>query len=164
MTLPIRDLYTESQLPVVLNISLPPGLLGHPRSCTFPQSYTPESQLPVILNISLPPGIILDLKPEPQLPVVLNVSLPPGLFHGLRQMSQALSSCYPQHWAPKTHTLTSESGPNVTPTMVQSRLLFLGACQQDKARTASPDGSPHQSDHRWVCHPVDIILDWYEKL
>ena len=44
-----------------------------------------------------------------------------------------------------TNTLIFESGPNVTPTMAQSRLLLPGACQQGEARAASPDGSLHQS-------------------
>ena len=43
MTLSIQDLYTESQLPIVLDISLPPGLiLGHPRS----QARAPASRCP----------------------------------------------------------------------------------------------------------------------
>ena len=54
-------------------------------------------------------------------------------------------SIIPQHWVTKTHTLSSESGPSVTPTLAQSRLLLLGACHRGEARAASPDGSLHQS-------------------
>ena len=39
-TLSNQDLYTESQLPIVLDVSLPPGLLGHPRSSHIQDLYT----------------------------------------------------------------------------------------------------------------------------
>ena len=63
-------------------------------------------------------------------------------------MSQALSSCYPQHQVPKTHTLASQSLAPKLPQQwsnLDSSLLLPGACQQDKASVASPDGSLHQS-------------------
>ena len=45
----------------------------------------------------------------------------------------------------KTHTLTSESGPSVTPTPAQCRLLLLGACHKGEARAVSPDVSTSTS-------------------
>ena len=88
MSCPTKIYTPESQLPIILDVSLPPGLiLGHPRSSyawvpascdpwckpspwTLPWAeadvmscptkiYTPESQLPIILDVSLPPGLIL---------------------------------------------------------------------------------------------------------
>ena len=93
--------------------------------------------------------VILDLKPESQLPVALNVSLSPWTLPwagadviGLVLMSSHNTECpRPMHWPLK------ESGPKVTSAMVQSRLFLLlpRACQQYKARGASPDGSLCQS-------------------
>ena len=112
-------IYTpESQLPVILNVSLPPGLiLGHPRS----QARAPASHCP-------------QCKPSPwTLPwaeadvtsLVLMLSPTPSTqdpYTDLRVWTQ----CY------------LDNGPIQT--------LFLpGACQQDKARAASPDGSLCQS-------------------
>ena len=55
------------------NISLPPGLLGHPRSCFFPRSIHPNPSFPLTLNVSLPPGLLMGHPrslPESQLPAV----------------------------------------------------------------------------------------------
>ena len=88
--------------------------------------YTPESQLPIALNVSLSPWTPLWAEADvPSLVLVLS----------------------PTPSAQDLYTGLSESGPKVTSTMVQSRLILLlpGACQQYKASGASPDGSLHQS-------------------
>ena len=58
LTLSNQDLYTESQLPIILNVSLPPGLLGHPRSSHIQDLYTqvPASHHP---RHKPSPGLIL---------------------------------------------------------------------------------------------------------
>ena len=80
------QIYTPSpSFPLSHNVSLPPGLLGHPRSCFFPQSIHPSPSFPLTLNVSLPPDsswVILDLCLSPSFPLSHNISLPPGLFHG----------------------------------------------------------------------------------
>ena len=68
------------------NVSLPPGLLGHPRSCFFPQSIHPSPSFPLTLNVSLPPGLLVGHPrslPKSQLPIVPQHkpspwTLPPG--------------------------------------------------------------------------------------
>ena len=55
-------------------------------------------------------------------------------------------------------TLTSKSGPSVTPMLVQSRLLLLGVCHRGEAKAAPPNGRLHQSWLRWACHPVVLSL------
>ena len=68
------QIYTLSpSFPLSHNISLPPGLLGHPRSCFFPWSIHPSPSFPLTLNISLPPGLLVGHPrslPESQLPIV----------------------------------------------------------------------------------------------
>ena len=93
------------------------------------------------------PRVILDLHmPESQPPVILDIglwTLPQAVLWD--RCHEPCPSVFPQHQATKTHTLSSESGPSVTPTLAQSRLLLLGACHRGEARAASPDGSLHQS-------------------
>ena len=122
-----------------------------PLTLTNQDLYTPESQPPVVLNIGLP----LDSSwvcPRSSYAWVPASCCPqhrpspwtlPGLIWD--RCHEPCPSVIPQHWLTKTHTLTSESGPSVTPTPAQSRLLLLGACHRGEARAASPDGSLHQS-------------------
>ena len=59
---------------------------------------------------------------------------------------------------------TTESGPSVTPMLVQSRPLLLGVCHRGEAKAASPDGRLHQTWLRWVCHPMVLSLGLFQKL
>ena len=115
--------------------------------------YTPESQLPIALNVSLPLGLLLGHpRSLPQVPASSCPQRKPSPWTlpqvradviGLVLMSSHNTEHpRPMHWPLK------ESGPKVTSTMVQSRLiLWLSprACQQYKARAAPPDGSLRQS-------------------
>ena len=93
--------------PLSHNISLPPGLLGHPRSCFFPQSIHPSPSFPLTLNVSLPPGLLghprscffpRSIHPSPSFPLTLNVSLPPGLLVGHpRSLPESQLPVVPQH-------------------------------------------------------------------
>ena len=129
---------------------------------SFHDLYTrvPASCRPRCKPFPLDSLVVLDLKPEPQLPIALNISLSPWTLLWAEADVTSLVLVLPQHRAPKTRTLASES---LAPKLPQqwSNLdspPLPGACQQYKARAASPDGSLRQSQFRWACHPAEIIL------
>ena len=101
--------------PLSHNLSLPPGLLGHPRSCFFPRS----------------------IHPSPSFPLSHNVSLPPGLFHGRGRCHRScpLASSH-NTWAHKAHALASENLAQKLPQQwsnLDSLQLLPRACQHYKA-------------------------------
>ena len=108
---------------------------------TVPNIYIALAQYPLMLSNQ-------DLHtPESQPPVAPQHRPSPWTLPGLIQdrCHEPCHSIIPQHWLTKAHTLTSESGPSVTPTPAQFKLLLPGVCHKGEARAASPDGSLHQS-------------------